>query len=85
MPNNSEVTETAREVMAPEHIPIMAVPTNRQALVGLSSKKKVAAIGIMSNNIDAGLETMFLLYVCYKHEQHIKIKIFYINSTYIDE
>ena len=47
-PNNSELTETAMEVTAPEHMLAIAVLMKRHALLGFISKKKDPGIGAIS-------------------------------------
>lgn len=61
VPNSSVVMETAIEVIAPVHTPIMAVPMKREKLAGLRSKKKAPPIGATNATINAGLEIVYLL------------------------
>lgn len=56
-PNNSEVIETANEVIAPADMPMIAVPENRQNFDGLSRRKKEIAIGTIRRAREAVLDT----------------------------
>lgn len=49
------------EVMAPVHMPIIAVATLRERVVLLRRRKKAADIGAIVIAIDAGLDITYLL------------------------
>lgn len=53
--------DTAIQVIAPVHTPIMAVLMIREMLAWLSSKKKAPAIGAANATRNAGREIIYLL------------------------
>jgi hypothetical protein len=55
-PNSSLVADTATDVIAPVHVPMMAVLAYRKKLPGLSSRKKAAAMGAIRQAMDAVLD-----------------------------
>ncbi|KAK9999270.1 hypothetical protein SO802_018873 [Lithocarpus litseifolius] len=57
-PKQQAVMDTAKEVIAPEHVPVTAVLINREMLSLLRSKKKDIAIGVITAATNAGLEIM---------------------------
>lgn len=55
------VVDTATEVIAPQHTPIMAVLKCRARLVLLTSKKNAPTVGAINATIEAGLEIVYLV------------------------
>ncbi len=62
--------DTAIQVIAPVHTPIMAVLMIRETLAGLRSKKKAPAIGVANAPRNAGLEIIYLLLKPEKRENN---------------
>lgn len=59
VPNSSGVAETAMDVIAPEHAPIMAVLVYKETAAGLRRRRRNApAIGAIIVAMNPGLDTM---------------------------